>query len=322
MAARKARYLMMDNPRIFGTPPEPVFNMKGCCLSSSLLEELLVVLAAGNEKELQRVSPNCGLFKCGSLVECIFIICDRLKQPPETRYIAAELFDRFIRAHVINLKQRTDSFPGQVKHPKTSSSLSLPEWKHALRKLCKQMLAFMVSCVQIASKLCSHYNIVTCRNCAEILQEKGHRYSINKVLTSELLVMKTLDYNLHVPNPLSYVETLLEIMGHNDPGIQVKVLHETCLRVLDISYMKRKQVYERLLKLAVGDSPVNSHTRAKFAGVENDLMLLATASVGAAAYFTDMSITDKVNDHLARITRIPIDDMTDFSSVIISLILE
>ena len=52
---------------IFGTPPEPVFNMKGCCLSSMLLEELLITQATCNEEQIQMVSPNYGVFKCGRL---------------------------------------------------------------------------------------------------------------------------------------------------------------------------------------------------------------------------------------------------------------
>ena len=59
----------------------------------------------------------------------------------------------------------------------------------------------------------AYKQIVTCRRCAELLQDKGHRYQPCKVLTFELLVMKTLNYNLHVASPLSYIETLLEIMG-------------------------------------------------------------------------------------------------------------
>ncbi|XP_011674143.1 cyclin N-terminal domain-containing protein 1 [Strongylocentrotus purpuratus] len=317
MMSRRSRR-MMDQSRIFGTPPEPVFNMKGCCLSPNLLEELLFTQAASNERQTQKATAEQGIFKCGSLVECVFIICEKTKQPPETRYIAAELFDRFMRAHIPNLKEKV-----RESHmaPKQRNISLQNEWKHTLRKLCKHLLPFMVSCVQIASKLCSHYNIVTCRRCAELLQDKGHRYQPCKVLTFELLVMKTLNYNLHVASPLSYVETLLEIMGHNDPDTPVKVLHETCLKVLDVVYIKRKLVYERLLQLAVGDSPVNPQTRSKFAPVENDVMLLATATIGAAAYFTDTNSLQMICDHLARITRIPIDDITDFSSTIISVIL-
>ncbi|XP_071478962.1 cyclin N-terminal domain-containing protein 1-like [Diadema antillarum] len=309
--------------QIFGTPPEPVFNMKGCCLSEGLLEELLITQASSNEANIQNVSAHYGVFRCGQLAECIFTICERFKQPHETRFIAVELFDRFMRAYILQLREKSSESLCAVKgriQKKHSSSRS-DEWRTSIRRLCKQTLVFMVSCVQIASKLCSHYKIISCRRCAEMLQEKGHRYSTSKVLSSEMVVLKTLDYNLHTPSPLSYVETLLEIMGHNDPESQVKILHETCLKILDVVYINRKQMYGRLLQLAVGDSPVSERTRSKFAMVENDLMLLATAIIGAASHFVDMSATATVVEHLARITKIPNDDITDFSSIIVAIIL-
>ena len=63
---------------------------------------------------------------------------------------------RFMRAHIPNLKEKV-----RENHlaPKQHNKSLQDEWKHTLRKLCKQLLPFMVSCVQIASKLCSHYNV-------------------------------------------------------------------------------------------------------------------------------------------------------------------
>ena len=52
---------------VFGTPPEPIFNLKGCCLSSELLEELLHVQAAHNEKAVNHSNIVDGAFKQGSI---------------------------------------------------------------------------------------------------------------------------------------------------------------------------------------------------------------------------------------------------------------
>ena len=67
MMSRHSRRTM-DQSRIFGTPPEPVFNMRGCCLSPNLLEELLFTQAASNERQTQKATAEQGIFKCGSLV--------------------------------------------------------------------------------------------------------------------------------------------------------------------------------------------------------------------------------------------------------------
>lgn len=55
----------MYKSRIFGTPPEPVFNMKSACMPPELLEESLYVLADINEKNMDDASRIQGFFKGG-----------------------------------------------------------------------------------------------------------------------------------------------------------------------------------------------------------------------------------------------------------------
>ena len=55
----------MYKSRIFGTPPEPVFNMRSACLPPDLLEEALYVLAAENEKSMNDANGMQGFFKGG-----------------------------------------------------------------------------------------------------------------------------------------------------------------------------------------------------------------------------------------------------------------
>lgn len=55
----------MIRNKIFGTPPEPVFNMKSAGLTAELLEEALYVLADENEKKMDKASDRQGFFKGG-----------------------------------------------------------------------------------------------------------------------------------------------------------------------------------------------------------------------------------------------------------------
>lgn len=45
------------------------------------------------------------------------------------------------------------------------------------------------------------------------LQAVNYPSSKEQLLDSEILILKTLDFNLNVPNPVMYVETLLEVLG-------------------------------------------------------------------------------------------------------------
>lgn len=45
------------------------------------------------------------------------------------------------------------------------------------------------------------------------LQAAGRPSSKQQLLDSEILILKTLHFNVNVPNPLTFVETLLEVLG-------------------------------------------------------------------------------------------------------------
>lgn len=49
------------------------------------------------------------------------------------------------------------------------------------------------------------------------LHSVGHSVSKQTVLESELKVCKELEFALNAPNPLTYVETLLEVLGKMPP---------------------------------------------------------------------------------------------------------
>lgn len=57
----------MCKKRIFGTPPEPLFNMKTVGMSPELLEETLYVLAEENEKNMDNAGERQGFFKGGTI---------------------------------------------------------------------------------------------------------------------------------------------------------------------------------------------------------------------------------------------------------------
>lgn len=126
----------MYKSRIFGTPPEPVFNMKSACLPPDLLEEALYVLAAENEKSMNDANGMQGFFKGGrpagnltyksvfyckwakqvyyALISCffffffseyVFLLCEEMGLPAQTRFLALEIFDRQVKTcYKVDLK--------------------------------------------------------------------------------------------------------------------------------------------------------------------------------------------------------------------------
>lgn len=84
----------MFKSRIFGTPPEPVFNMKTACLPPELLEEALYALAAENEKSMNSANGLQGFFKGGENAGNVTEVDFRLKKLPTI--VPFEVNSRFI----------------------------------------------------------------------------------------------------------------------------------------------------------------------------------------------------------------------------------
>ena len=81
--------------------------------------------------------------------------------------------------------------------------------------------------------------------------------------------------------------------GHNDSKAQVKLLHEAGVKILDIVYLKHHEIYSQLCTTATGEQCCKED-RHKLAIISSDLMLLAVAIIGAAAYIINQSTSDMV----------------------------
>ncbi|XP_035203751.1 cyclin N-terminal domain-containing protein 1 isoform X3 [Oxyura jamaicensis] len=112
----------------------------------------------------------------------------------------------------------------------------------------------LVSCIQLASKLSLHYNIVNSDTALKFLQSLKYSYTKQELLESELAVLETLQFQINVSTPLAYVELLLEVLGHNGGLLPAKPLHQMCVQLLDFLYLKREAIYDTLLKTAIENS--------------------------------------------------------------------
>ncbi|XP_070578002.1 cyclin N-terminal domain-containing protein 1-like [Ptychodera flava] len=300
----------MSAGQIFGSPPEPIFNLDGVCVQPDLLEDILHILASRSEERTKSaVGQNYGQFCGGDCAKYIFLLCERFNQPPETRYLAVDIFDKFMSKHLCGLYKYIRTSKKYVDRKK--------EWEDLETKLSRLMCLRMVSSVQLASKLCSHCKILTLRKCQRFLAASGHQYTLDSIMLSELSILKTLDFKVPSASALTYIEALLEILGYNDSSTNVKVLHATCLDVLDVTILRRQVVYNKLCTLAINSIEVTKEDLEQFATVEEDMMFLAVAVIGAATYIVDQDTLHRVVDHISKITRIPFADILDFSNILI-----
>eukprot|EP00794_Sanderia_malayensis_P014114 gene14114-15589_t len=293
---------------IFATPSEPVFNFNSFSLSPTLLEESLHVLAEENEKSIDDDTGNHGLFKDEKLIEFIFRICQKLELSPPTRYVAVELFDRFMAKHISELYDIV----------RTSSSADRKgEWDRVEKRIKEQLPLRLISSIQVASKLVSHYKALTPSKSRKLLSSFNINYTTASVAKSEIRILKTLNFKVAVSTPLTFIETLLEILGLNSPTIKVKIIHEIGTKVLDAFYLNRRRI---LKKLCNSTSSESSEHNISLLG--SDYLLLATAIIVAATYFVEDCHCEMMVEQLVAITHIPIKDIIGFANILVQEVLD
>ena len=202
------------------------------------------------------------------------------------------------------------------KHVQDSQESSSPiQWSEVEGRLKHQIILRAVSCVQLASKLSSHYHLVSLNKVKRFLTQCGFRYASASLVQSEVRILKTLNFKVHTPTILEYIETLLGMLSYKDPTItNAKQLHGISLKVLDVYYIERASIYEKLFQQSKVDV---SKDRARVAAIEEDFMLLAAAIVSAASLILDRSQNEIITNQLSHITRIVLGDILNFASVLL-----
>ncbi|XP_059158527.1 cyclin N-terminal domain-containing protein 1-like [Physella acuta] len=302
---------------IFGTPAEPLFNNDENGSSAEILQDWLLNMAVVNTKEIKTSSSIQNIFTHGSWSECVFLMCDRFELPCQAKYAALEIFDRFMLKHIQDLYEHVQN---------TKSTKKKCDWECILERVKNQAFLRILSCCQIASKLSSHYKVITVKRAKRCLLDAGYSYSCESILQSEMRVLKTLSFNVSRTSCLDFIEILLEILGHNTSGekFDVKVYHETAVKILTIICLHRHNIYDRLYLttagVAAGVLASSEEQNTKLAAVKTDKMLLSAAVVATAVNMNDSSLTQEVIIHLNKISEVPVEDIRDFMNVIIESI--
>ncbi|KAF7705166.1 cyclin N-terminal domain-containing protein 1 [Silurus meridionalis] len=313
----------MDNlklkPTLAKRPTSPSINHQTINIrygeaSFELLSDILNTLNKQNKSHVRNVCGSvCGSFKDRRVVEHAFFICEEFRLDPLVAYHAIELLDRFMLKHIENLLSQQQS---EVCGASVSAAKGTEE-ELIFQILRDKFCLFIISSMQIASKVTLHTNVIDNNSALRYLQSVGTDCPKEKILESELLILKTLDFSVNVPNPLLYAETLLEVLGHNNPATAVAHLHHLCRYVLRFVYLQRESIYSSLLIAVTGCLSPSTDQQAKFVSVTEDCMLLGVGVIAVAAFIYQISTWEKVVEQLSLITGISAKSIMEFAHVIL-----
>lgn len=273
-----------------------------------VIEDILIDLANDNEHTLGHLSEHAGSFKHPKVIELVFLLSEHWGQDNSTRFQAVELLDRFMILHV------------EKMYKSSAESLNIMEgkrWGSITASLCDMFMLHLASCIQITSKLHFHNNIINNHMVLQFLRSAGYSYKKEDLLRSELRVLKTLNFCINIHSPFTYVEMLLEVLGHNGCSLRLKDVHDMCVMVLDLVYLLRTPIYEAILKASVDLSTPTSLQRSKFLAVREDQMLLGTGVISASTFIINQDSWNQVLEHLSNITGITVNSVFDMCSAIL-----
>ncbi|XP_071319252.1 cyclin N-terminal domain-containing protein 1 isoform X2 [Trachinotus anak] len=222
----------------------PSHSVKFGEASFDLLTDFLINLNKRNKDNLNSLSKCNGNFKDKKLAEYIFLITKELTLDPLVGYHAIELLQRFMVKHLTDLLTTPTPQGAAADQPRSYEDAIFDKIKGKFHLI-------IFSCVQLASKLSLHSHMIDNNTAVHFLHSVGHSVSKQTLLESELMILKGLEFRLNVPNPLIYVEILLEVLGHNEPSSPVERLYDLCHHVLQFVSLQRAAIYDTLLKTTV-----------------------------------------------------------------------
>ena len=257
-----------------------------------------------NEVESHLALDKCeGVFRDGRPIAYFMCMSEHFNLPPDIRYRAIEIFHSFMSRHISEL----------YHHVQLSQTSQSPiSWETVEARLKHQVTLRALTCLQLASKLSLHYKIINLSRARSFLAACGFRYAPASLIQSEIRILKTLDYRIHGPTPLDFVEVLLETLGHNDPSLPIKQLHGVGIKILDVYYLSSVVLHEKLCAPKSEDLPPI---------LELNYLLLAAGIVGAASFIMDQGRPGEILKQLSDIANISQSDITDVVAVLVEHIL-
>ncbi|NXN99388.1 CNTD1 protein, partial [Rhinopomastus cyanomelas] len=274
-----------------------------------------IQLATENEQYLSELPEQAGCFKEPRIAEFIFLLCEKWHLDQSARYHAVELLERFMIKQVAQISK--SSRENAKSHEQGQGS----SWSSLEDQIRSTFVLRLVSCVQLASKLSLHYNIVNTDTALQLLHSLKYSYTKQELLESELTVLQTLDFQVNMSTPLTYVELLLEVLGHNSCLLPAKPLHQMCVQLLDFSYLSRDPIYDTLLNVVIENSTPSRLQVAKFLAVKEDFMLLAVGIISTSVFILNPGRWTQVVKHLNSITGITSQSILEFSYALLTHIL-
>ncbi|GMT15168.1 hypothetical protein PFISCL1PPCAC_6465, partial [Pristionchus fissidentatus] len=280
-------------------------------LSKDYIGDWMADLKAMNKTRIEEADEYGEMYLTRETAEYIFTLCSRLRMPIEVRFMAAAIFDKFMKIHT----RQVVSFLANLD---MDNRRKKDEWDCVETNMSRQLTLRICSAIQIASKNVSYHDSLSSIQISKCLRTLGTPYTKKSVFKSEMRILKAIDYKMPT-TPLVYAESVLKAFAtskRRDLDVQ-SVWNFMCI-LLDVVMIERETIYDNLIS-AVVDVPSTVNARDKNR-LKSDWILLACALVCAACCCQyGYEIGDKVNEELEDLCETPAKDTSELAIAILEL---
>uniref|UniRef100_A0A915LXT8 Uncharacterized protein n=1 Tax=Meloidogyne javanica TaxID=6303 RepID=A0A915LXT8_MELJA len=256
----------------------PDFKERTACLHRDLISDWISLLLAENRERVENVDDTFKCFVNPKSVEYLFTVCLRLQLPPDVKYIALEIYNKFMTLHTTSLYEAINS-------QKSLSVMQKEEkWEQIFTTVSRQVALRILSSVQIASKLHSYSMGLTIDRVRYCLQLLGYAYTEQSIRKSEVRVLMAIGWCANVmQTPVTYIETFLHTIYRLNCHLEMntRALWDYSLLIMDCIFLHSEEFYQRVAIVAHGNNA--QYVPMKRLGrIEADYVLLASGVIVAA----------------------------------------
>ncbi|GMT01082.1 hypothetical protein PENTCL1PPCAC_23256, partial [Pristionchus entomophagus] len=287
------------------------FTEKTGVLQKDYIGDWLAELKSLNKGRMEECDDHGDIYLTRETVEYIFTLCLRLRLPVEVRFMAASIFDRFMRIHtrqMINFLTELDM----------TNQRKAEEWEGVETNMSRQLTLRICSAIQIASKNVSYHDSLSSNQIGKCLRTLGTPYTKSAILKSEIRILKTIDFTIPA-TPVVYAESILKIFSMTKrPELHVNSVWSFICILMDVLLMEREMIYNKLIQSILGDS--SRVTEREKNRLKADWMLVACALVcaGSCCHY-GFDIGDPVSVELEQLFETPAKDTSELAIAILEV---
>ncbi|XP_066603287.1 cyclin N-terminal domain-containing protein 1-like [Prorops nasuta] len=244
-----------------------------------------------------------------TIVKAIFKITKYLQLGIHTKYLTVHLYDNFMCNYFWEVYKATGG-------PSDSS------WSQICKKISHQSKLYLMSCLQLASKMDSHSKCIGIPEVIEVLRSLDNKreYTRSTIFSSEFKVFKVVGYRMPFYTPLSCIEVLLVGVGLN----QIPNIYEIAMNLLDMVYLQHEQLYSHLQLLVHGSTAKTIVEKRKHIALRKNVLLLSASIILCATFFSslDESVSENVANKLENLVSVNSNEILNMANIVLLIALQ